>query len=329
MLHCWMIYLPLEAMNVISKTNVPETPARKPTESHALLHEMIRSFSTLARTLNLTHAVKELGTTRQTLRRHIAQLEELKGVELFLVKDRQYQLTEEGIRALPEALDILSRTSSWLMGHVSHYDGMQRIHAVLPDDSSFWLQQQPIGELWASDRTLLRECFRAWALAGGDLEHAAMQHVRPFFMVYRNSINGWICVEIGDQASYVSWYGWATARSSIGRALFGLPGGDEFAHLMVEPFDDASNHENTRLDHIHTQLKRNPDGPHVPLNYRRLLLAGRFPDGSPALISVLDRCYDISIAGLENEAIRSMPDDLAMPENPSELRYEEQNGVKT
>lgn len=311
-------------MSKVIDNEVPAQKVKMSAESHALLYEMVRSFTTLARTLNLSHAVKELGSTRQTLRRHISILEELKGVELFEVRDRQYHLTEEGSRALPEALDILSRTSSWLMGHVSHYNGMQRIHAVLPDKSSFWLQQQPIGELWMSERSLLRECFRAWALAGGDLESKAMKHVRPFFMVYRNSLNGWICVEIGDLASYVSWYGWATARSSIGRALFGLPGGDEFAHLMVEPFEDASKHQNTRLDHIHTQLRREPDGPHVPLNYRRLLLAGRFPDGSPALISVLDRCYDINITDLGSDELNAMPRDLAMPAHPLELLYEQQ-----
>jgi len=40
--------------------------------SHAILFELLRSFTTLARTLNLSHAVKELRSTRQTVRRHIA-----------------------------------------------------------------------------------------------------------------------------------------------------------------------------------------------------------------------------------------------------------------
>jgi DNA-binding transcriptional ArsR family regulator len=322
-----MINLPLGVMNrIMPSTDVNESDAvdaEKQTESLGLLHEMLRSFTTLASTLNLTHAVRELGITRQTLRRHITLLEEAKGVNLFVVRDRQYRLTDEGIRALPEALEILARGRSWLMGHVSHYNGMQRVHAVLPKDRSFWLQQQPMGELWASERSLLRECFRAWALAGGELENETMRHVRPFFMVYRNSPNGWICVEIGDESSFVSWFGWATARSSIGRALYGLPGGDQIAHLMVEPFEDASNHQNTRLDHIHTQMRREENGPYIPLNYRRLLLAGRFPDGSFALISVLDRCYDIEIGNLGDDAIHAMPEDLVMPAHPVQPLFEQ------
>ncbi len=309
-------------MNNLSTDDLPTEPVRQQTESHALLHEMIRSFTTLARTLNLSHAVKELGTTRQTLRRHIALLEEMKGVDLFVMKDRQYHLTQEGERALPEALEILARGSSWLMGHVSHYDGLQRVHAILPDNRPFWLQQQPITDLWDCDRSLLRECFRAWAMAGGELESERMAHVRPYFMVYRNSPSGWICVEIGDLASYVSWYGWATARSSIGRGLYSLPGGDKFAHLMLEPFEQASKNQNSRLDHICTRLNREKDGPDVPLNYRRLLLAGRFPDGSSAMISVLDRCYDIKIEGLSLENILAMPEDLVMPAHPVAPLYE-------
>jgi len=41
-----------------------------------LLYEMVRSFTVLADTLNLSQAVRLLGSTRQTVRRHIAQIEE-------------------------------------------------------------------------------------------------------------------------------------------------------------------------------------------------------------------------------------------------------------
>jgi biotin operon repressor len=316
-------YLPLIQMNEFLKSvsSDPKTPAV--VESHALLHEMIRSFTTLARTLNLSHAVKELGSTRQTVRRHIAQLEEAKGVALFTIEDRQYRLTEAGRRALPEARDILIRGRSWLLGHVSHLDGMQRVMADLPEGRSFWLQQRPIGNIWLTDRPLLRECFRAWALAGGQLENQFMEHVRPYFMVYRKTPIGWVCVEIGDNSSYVSWFGWTNARSSIGRSIEGLPGGEHFAHLMVEPFEDAAIHQNSRLDHIHMQLQRESEGEFVPLSYQRLLLAGRFPDNSFALISILDRCHEIEIEDLDIEQCRKMPLDLVMPAQPKELKFEQ------
>ena len=92
---------------------------------------------------------------------------------------------------------------------------------------------------------------------------------------------------------------------------------------MIEPFDDASVHQNTRLDHISLQLPREENGPYIPLSYRRLLLSGRFPDGTFALISVLDRCYDIEIDGLPDEDLHSMPAELAMDSHPVQLMYEQ------
>ncbi|MEO1399352.1 MAG: LysR family transcriptional regulator, partial [Pseudomonadota bacterium] len=68
-----------------------------------LLFEMLRSFTTLAKTLNLSHAVSELNSTRQTVRRHIALLEEMRGEVLFDVVNRRYELTEAGQAALPAA----------------------------------------------------------------------------------------------------------------------------------------------------------------------------------------------------------------------------------
>ena len=91
-----------------------------------------------------------------------------------------------------------------------------------------------------------------------------------------------------------------------------LPGADDFAHLMVSPFEDAATHKNTRLDHIHTQLQRTPDGPYLPIFYQRLLLPGQFPDGTFALISVVDRHHGVEIVGMDEDSRPRMPDDAVM-----------------
>lgn len=299
-----------------------EPKAAKAPEYHALLHEMIRSFVTLARTLNLSHAVKELGNTRQTVRRHITNLEEAKGVELFSIEDRQYQLTEAGRQALPEALDILARGNSWLNGQVSHVNGLQWFNKQTDDGWSFWQQQRPISELWASNRPILRESLRAWALGGGALDSDEMSHVRPYFMVFRDSASGWVCVELGEESSYVSWFGLANARSSIGRNVGQMPGGDDFARLLNMPFAEVQKTQNVRLDHIHTQIKREESGALIPISYQRLLLGSQFPDGSFALVSVVDRCFDIDIYGLDSEIIHRMPADMVMSFGDGLLKYE-------
>ena len=188
----------------------------KPVEYHALLHEMLRSFTTLARTLNLSHAVKELGSTRQTLRRHITQLEEARGEQLFDVEDRQYRLTEDGENALPEALDILARGNSWLNATVRHNSGLQHLQASLPSGWSLDQQQRPLSDIWQYGSLIMRETMRAWVMSCGNIEDDAIAHVRPYLIVYRLSGDRWICVEFGEKSFYVKWFGWAKARSSIG-----------------------------------------------------------------------------------------------------------------
>ncbi|MDW4500527.1 LysR family transcriptional regulator [Sulfitobacter sp. D35] len=308
-------------MNQIVPEHKSAAKVTKAQDSHALLHEMIRSFTTLARTLNLSHAVKELGSTRQTVRRHITQLEEAKGTPLFIVEDRQYRLTDAGEKALPEALNILALGNSWLSGHLQNYQGLPLVQKTHSDGWSFWQQQRPIGELWTSSRPLLRESLRAWARAGGALEDSEMEHVRPYFVVFRDTPNGWICVELGDECSYVSWFGWSHARSSIGRVLEQLLAGDDFGRLVNMPYEEVHRSMGLRLDHIHTQMHREGTNALVPISYQRLLMGGRFPDGSFALLSVVDRCYDLRIEGLENTQIRSMPKDLVMEVDENVLKF--------
>lgn len=310
------------SMSEFLTTKPVRKPKRVQSESHALLHEMIRSFTTLARTLNLTHAVKELGSTRQTLRRHIALLEEMKGVQLFVVKDRQYHLTKAGERALPEAEDILARGISWLSRDVGHVEGLQHVSKVLPDGWYFHQQQRPVSDIWSSPRPLFREAVKAWAMAQGQLEHEALQHIRPYLMVFRDSPQGWLSVEIGDENAYVSWFGWSRARSSIGRDVGKMPGGDDFARLLSAPFEEVKYTRGLRLDHVCTLLPRVENGPMIPLSYQRLMLGGSFPDGTFALISLVERCYDLKIAGVSTEQARRMPKEMLTSEKPKTLKYE-------
>jgi hypothetical protein len=309
-------------MNKISSEETGARRVTRQTESHALLHEMIRSFTTLARTLNLSHAVKELGSTRQTLRRHIALLEEMKGVELFEVRDRQYHLTEAGRRALPEAEDILSRGTSWLNRDVGHVDGLELLSKVLPDGWYFHQRQRPISDIWRSKRPLFREMVKSWTLAHGELEHEALQHVRPYMMVFRDTPQGWLSVEIGDENAYVSWFGWSRARSSIGRDVGKMPGGDDFARLLSAPFEEVKYTRGLRLDHVCTMLPRVENGPMIPLSYQRLMLGGSFPDGTFALLSAVERCYDLLIEGVSEDQVKRMPKEMLTPETPSLLKYE-------
>ncbi len=270
------------------------------TYNQPLLFEMIRSFTTLARTLNLSHAVTELNSTRQTVRRHIAQLEELRGEKLFWIKDRRYELTSAGEAALPEAKDLIARAKVWSRGQSGSHGALQYLKAE-EGEWVFFQQQQALGDIWNDDSLLLRETYRAWMMSSCEIENPRLAHVRPYLMVYRHSDAGWICVEFGEKSAYVNWFGRDYARSSIGRPIAQLPAGEEFGRLLYQSFHDIQTTQSARLDHVFTRMPKRDDEKQVTLVYQRLMMAGFFPDKTLAVITLVVPTSDVNISDLNEE----------------------------
>ena len=302
-------------------TAVNQSPPGSPPP--ALLFEMMRSFVTLARTLNLSHAVKELKSTRQTLRRHITLLEEEMGAQLFRVDDRRYSLTEEGVNALPEALNLVAKSTMWLRGTARHQNNLQRISFELPNGWTFDQQQHPLSRVWSKQSILMRETLRGWAMSGGQIESPLLAHVRPYLIVYRMTPAGWITVEFGEESFYVKWFGWAAARSNIGRTVGSLPGGPDFARLLEQPFDEVTNTQGARLDHVSTQVPKGEEGTITPTRYARLMLGGRFPDQSEALFALVEAEPDIDIEGINHKDLPPIPAEVMVNFDESLAKFEQ------
>lgn len=287
----------------------------------ALLFEMIRSFVSLAATLNLSHSVKELNSTRQTVRRHISTLETAMGAPLFSVDDRQYSLTDAGRRALPGAEDILARGITWLRGQSSTIGCLQYLSAT-HEGWHFYQEQQPLGRIWSDQSVLLRETFRAWAMSAGEIENPLFEHVRPYLIIYRQADPGWICVEFGQKSVYVNWFGQDFARSSIGRPISQMPAGKEFSHLIYQSFAEVQATQTARLDHVFTHMPQKDGRMSSPVCYQRLILSGFFPDGSPAVMSLISPVDVVRITGLQPEDMAALDPVELMDFNTSDARFE-------
>lgn len=280
--------------------------------TNPLLFEMVRSFSTLAKRLNLSHAVEELGSTRQTVRRHISNLEDIKGEILFRVVDRRYELTDAGKRALPEADEILARGHAWLRGQSYHVGGLQYLSHKEPNGWFFHQQQHTLRTIWTQESALMRETFRSWAMGGGNIEAEELRHMRPYLIVYRRTEAGWICVEFGDQSFYVRWFGQEKARSSVGNGIGNMPGGEGFARMLDQSFREVENTQNARIDHVYTMVPRGGHGELSAVNYRRLMLGGRFPDGSSALFALVEPTDEIEIFGIDSSVFLPPDDEITV-----------------
>lgn len=288
---------------------MPKTP------SPAVLFEMLRSFTTLAKTLNLSQTVRTLDCTRQTVRRHIDILEEIRGTKLFEVKDRQYTITEAGSRSVIEAQYLLDRSEAWLAGRSIFseiVDGMNR--ASYSDDQgyAFHAQQHPINRIWIDSPPLLQKGFQLWANARFEIEHAAMAPIRPYILLYREYQSNWLCVSVGEDSSYATWHDWTVAKSAIGRPVTESPMGPESRNFVTQAYTQVYRGGGARLDHIYARLSRSKDGPLQPVCFQRLLLSCTFPDGTPVLASIVARTHRLDIPGLSRDKILAMPKDLVM-----------------
>lgn len=310
----WVIHLPLDAMNQSMK---PEsnfsTPVLAPRmggmEAPALLFEMLRSFVTLADTLNLSQAVKRLNSTRQTVRRHISQLEESMGTALFTIDDRRYNLTDAGQRSILPAQSLLAQGEMWHQGKFFDVAGLNQTSFEDPSGWYFHQQQQPLAEVWQGTSKLMKASLSAWAQSSGQLEHEAMQVIRPYLLVYRNSPTGWLCMEVGEKSFYSNWWGWTKARSSVGRSLVDFPGGAEVATVMSVPYREVAATQGLRVDQVLTKMPREDGGELIPIAFQRLLMGGYLADGSFVLLVAVDMPDELKIKGVDPDILRQLPPD--------------------
>jgi hypothetical protein len=146
---------------------------------------------------------------------------------------------------------------------------------------------------------LLRQAVQAWAQSEGQIEHPAFQAVRPYALVFRHLDDHWLCAEVGESSDFARWYGWSWARSSVGRKIDVLPGAGRFDFSAAQSYDELRATEGLRLDHIATLMPQGPNDAMQPICFARLLLGCRFPDGSFAMMSMVDRGAEIDIPGLD------------------------------
>ena len=139
-----------------------------------------------------------------------------------------------------------------------------------------------------------------------------MRAVRPYCNIFRRLGDNLVFAEVGDDSSFVSWFGEATALSTVGRALGQMPGGRDFGYLVDIAYEEVEANQSIRLDHVHTLLPYGESGNLLPITYERLMLGARFPDQSLAIVSAVRRTYDVEIKGVSQAMLQRMPAKMEM-----------------
>ena len=286
--------------------------AAKMGHTTSVFFEMLRSFCTLGQNLNLTKTVEELGISRQTVRRHINDLQELRGTVLINFDDRKYSLTEDGLHALGEAERLLARADNWMTNTSGLANGLAHVSTTMADGVPFHAQRHPVSNIWTDAPDLIKAGFEGWSGSEFDIESPNMEPIKPYLIGYRKNRGDWICTFVGEQSSYASWRGWAWAKSAVGSIFERDPISTEADSFILEAYENVMRTGSVWYDHISTKLVRNEDNILTPVNYQRLVMCCRFPNGELNVASLVARTNDISIDGLDLGPSEMMPEADAM-----------------
>ncbi|MEM6385589.1 MAG: LysR family transcriptional regulator [Pseudomonadota bacterium] len=266
--------------------------------------DMLRAFVSMAQTLNLSETAASLGLTRQTVRRHINDLEEFRGGSLFLLHKQSYKLTDLGEASLMGARSMLRQAESWAQGDTKkptrsqHLEAARHINAA---KEKYLSQQHPVSSVAFLGTPLVQRALKAWGAGMARIESPEMSDARPYLAIYRRSVAGWVCVEIGDQSTYARWFGWTWAKSAVGRLSDEDRAGAEYNRFISEAYDRIHGEGGVRFDHIFGYLPRESSERPVPVTFQRLLMGCVFPDGTPALAVLTSVTSQVDIDGLSAE----------------------------
>lgn len=273
-------------------------------ESDRLLFEMMRTFLVLSDTLNVSQAERKLGITRQTIRRHILNLEKMRGAQLFSMVDNEYTLTNVGKNAVHTAKQILSDAQTWSTGGFTGGPKLTRFTDYEGPEKYTYLEQKGFGDVFSSASPFLRDCMTSWFASNGKL--AKMPELRSHSLVFRKDGDEWVLIEVGANSSATKWFGSSWGQSSLGTRVSNLPANKSLAPISNSAFETISETQSARLDHICTLFPQTPGDKLVPTSYKRLILAVNFDDGTPALLNIVQRTHKIEIEGLPDALRLSM-----------------------
>lgn len=276
--------------------------------------DMLRAFVSLSESQNLTRTSEELGVTRQTIRRHIKDLETIKGEMLFDVGPGGYALTQFGTTKLGSAKKILRDIKVWArdQGVIRrNVGGLDAVRVQTDCGRLYVSHQHPINKIAASGLPLMQAGLASWGQGQTHIEHPAMVNIRPYLLLYRRIETGWICVEVGEKSAYARWFGWAWSKSAIGRLSEDDKVGDDFNGFIADAYAEIHAHGGVRLDHLYAHLPRGSEDQIAPVSFQRLLMGCVFPDGTPALavLAVITDQVDLGAFEFEREP---MPKELIM-----------------
>lgn len=242
-----------------------------------LLYGYVRSFVKLAYMGDVRQVSKHLDITRQSIKRHILELENLLDAQLFERVGTSSALTSMGTLWLPRAQEFFELSASFLNrrgSNQAHYQSTQLPFRMLLKDQS--------------NSSMLRDFAKAWLQSEQDLSDSCIQPFLSHCIVYERKSGAWVSREIGAKSAFSRWFGTEITIRSKGQRLSKMETGGDLQDEISFLLDGVYTRGGVHFSEVACNLHKPGEADRCPVLYQRLLAELSDKDGQPVVASLID-----------------------------------------
>jgi len=181
--------------------------------------------------------------------------------------------------------------------------------SLVDEEMVLFVQDHPLNWVWRQDHGFLGAAAEAWVSARFELGADAFRALMPFVVILRRMESDWIVSHVGEKSSIAFWHGPDIVLNAVGKpAGYGMEEKPPW-FFFTRNYERLNSHGGAALDHVYRQLPRKGSEA-IPVSYQRLLLACYYPDGSPAIASIVHRTRAVEIEALDASEFPPMAAEL-------------------
>lgn len=242
-----------------------------------LLYGYVRSFVKLAYLGDVRAASDQLRITRQSIKRHILELENLLDVQLFERVGATSRLTSMGTLWLPRAQEFSELAAAFLNrrgANQAHYQSTQLPFRMLLNDRS--------------NSRLLHDFANAWLCSNQTLDCEAIRPFREQCIVYERKAGAWVSREIGEKSAFCLWFGSKITKASVGQRLAKMETGDDLQDEIAFLLDSVYTRGGVHFSEVACNLHSPNHSGRIPVLYQRLLAELTDEYDRPVVASIIE-----------------------------------------
>lgn len=242
----------------------------------SLLYGYVRSFVSLAFTGDVEVAARSQGQTRQTVKRHILELENLLETALFEQVGARSRLTEMGALWLPRAQEFSELASAFL-----NRKGL--------NDAEYRSTQIPLRMLLndGTNSQQLRHFALCWMEGEKSICSGWFEEFSSSCIVYRRIHGAWGARSIGSKSAFRLWYGAEMAQQSEGKTLENMASGDDLGGEVNFLLDSVYTRGGLHFSEVACKLDKPGSAFRVPVLYQRLIAEFIDELERPVVVSII------------------------------------------